>query len=160
MACGRQFEDCERLAERQGWEVVERYVDDDVSAYNGRVRPAYRRMLDDLAGGHRTLWLSGTSIACTGSRRSLEEFFEVCEAAGVDRLASVSGDIDLANDDGQFLARILGAVAKKESDDKSRRISASTRSLPRREGRWRWEPPVRLRGRQEDDPRVRGFGDP
>ncbi len=42
----RQVEDCERLVARQGWEVAERYVDDDVSAYSGRVRPAYRRMLD------------------------------------------------------------------------------------------------------------------
>ena len=38
------------------------------------------------------------------------------------RLASVSGDVDLSTHDGQFLARILGAVAAKESDDKSRRI--------------------------------------
>jgi len=29
----RQVEDCERLIERKGWEVAERYVDDDVSAY-------------------------------------------------------------------------------------------------------------------------------
>jgi len=34
----------------------------------------------------------------------------------------VSGDIDLTTSGGQFQARILGAVAKKESDDKSRRI--------------------------------------
>ena len=34
----------------------------------------------------------------------------------------MSGDIDLTTPDGQFQARILGAVAKKESDDKSRRI--------------------------------------
>ena len=34
----------------------------------------------------------------------------------------MSGDIDLTTHDGQFQARILGAVAKKESDDKSRRI--------------------------------------
>jgi hypothetical protein len=33
-------------------------------------------------------------------------------------LLSVAGPTS----DGQFLARILGAVAKKESDDKSRRI--------------------------------------
>ncbi len=32
----RQVEDCERLLARKGWEVAERYVDDDVSAYNGR----------------------------------------------------------------------------------------------------------------------------
>ena len=34
----------------------------------------------------------------------------------------MTGRIDLADPDGQFQARILGAVAKKESDDKSRRI--------------------------------------
>src|ERR1035441_2327108 len=47
----RQLKDCEALATRKGWEVAERYVDDDVSAYSGRVRPEYRRMLDDLAAG-------------------------------------------------------------------------------------------------------------
>src|SRR5205085_10646263 len=41
---------------------------------------------------------------------------------GLTDVASVSGDIDLTSADGQFQARILGAVAKKESDDKSRRI--------------------------------------
>src|SRR6185295_16659678 len=47
---------------------------------------------------------------------------DVCKAAGVDDLATVTGRINLADPDGQFQARILGAVAKKESDDKSRRI--------------------------------------
>jgi len=44
----RQLEDCARLVERKGWRLADRYVDDDVSAYNGRGRPEYRRMLDDL----------------------------------------------------------------------------------------------------------------
>ena len=35
MGCSASVEDCERLAERKGWEVVERYVDDDVSAWSG-----------------------------------------------------------------------------------------------------------------------------
>ena len=48
----RQLEDCERMAEQRGWQVAERYVDDDVSAYNGRVRPEYQRMLADLRSGH------------------------------------------------------------------------------------------------------------
>ena len=38
-------------------------------------------------------------------------------------MACVTGEIDLATHDGQFHARILGAVSRKESDDKSRRIS-------------------------------------
>jgi hypothetical protein len=31
--------------------VTDRYVDNDVSAYNGRVRPEYRRLLDDIGRG-------------------------------------------------------------------------------------------------------------
>jgi hypothetical protein len=37
--------------------------------------------------------------------------------------------MDLASDDGLFLARILGAVARKESDDKSRRIKRKHEEL-------------------------------
>lgn len=37
----RQLEDCRAEAERRGWTVAEEYVDDDVSAFSGRKRPAY-----------------------------------------------------------------------------------------------------------------------
>lgn len=54
--------------------------------------------------------------------KELEEFLDVCDASGQVALESVTGTVDLATHDGRFTARILGAVAKKESDDKSRRI--------------------------------------
>jgi DNA invertase Pin-like site-specific DNA recombinase len=122
LAIGRQLEDCERLAEERGWRVVECYVDQDVSAYKSRIRPAYRRLLSDLRSGVIDGVLVYHLDRLHRQPRELEEFFEVCKAAGVDDLATVTGRIDLADPDGQFQARILGAVAKKESDDKSRRI--------------------------------------
>jgi site-specific DNA recombinase len=54
--------------------------------------------------------------------REPEEFFEVCDRAGVSALASDTGDVDLSNDDERFMARVFGAVARKESDDRSRRV--------------------------------------
>lgn len=118
----RQLADCDQLVEAKGWLVVNRYVDDDVSAWGGKRRPEYDHMLADLAGG----LLDGVVVyhldRLHRHPRELEEFFEVCRAAGVTDLATVTGRIDLADPDGQFQARILGAVAKKESDDKSRRI--------------------------------------
>ena len=122
LGVGRQVEDCERLVARQGWQVEERYVDDDVSAYSGKPRPAYRRMLDDLRGGFLDAVVVWDLDRLHRQPRELEEFFDLCKAANVSKLASVSGDVDLSTHDGQFLARILGAVAAKESDDKSRRI--------------------------------------
>lgn len=122
LAIGRQLEDCERLAAERGWRVVERYVDQDVSAYKAQTRPAYKRLLNDLRSGSVDGVIVYHLDRLHRQPRELEEFFDVCKAAGVADLATVTGRIDLADPDGQFQARILGAVAKKESDDKSRRI--------------------------------------
>ena len=118
----RQLADCERLAERKGWQVVERYVDDDVSAWSGRTRPQYDRSLDDLQTGVIDGLLVYDLDRLHRQPRELEAFIDLCQVLRLTNVASVSGDIDLTTSDGQFQARILGAVAKKESDDKSRRI--------------------------------------
>ncbi|MFH2071417.1 MAG: recombinase family protein, partial [Actinomycetota bacterium] len=47
----RQFEDCERICAQHGWEVTDVYEDNDRSAYRGKPRPEYERMLDDLRSG-------------------------------------------------------------------------------------------------------------
>ena len=93
LGVGRQVEDCERLVARQGWEVDERYVDDDVSAYSGKPRPAYRRMLDDLRGGYLDAVVVWDLDRLHRQPKELEEFFELCEAAGVSKLASVTGEL-------------------------------------------------------------------
>jgi site-specific DNA recombinase len=51
----RQREDCEALAARNGWNVVETYTDNDVSAFSGKTRKDYRRMLADLDAGIATI---------------------------------------------------------------------------------------------------------
>lgn len=121
LGVARQEADCRALAERRGWTVHDVYVDNDVSAYARKLRTDYQRLLDDLKAGV----IKGVVVwhldRLTRRPLELEEFFIVCEAAGVTCLASVTGDVDLGTFDGQFMARILGAVARKESDDKSRR---------------------------------------
>jgi site-specific DNA recombinase len=118
----RQLEDCERLAERKGWVIVERFVDDDVSAWSGRQRPEYGRCLDALRSGLIDGLLVYDLDRLHRQPRELEDFISLCEQLRLTNVASASGDIDLTTADGQFQARILAAVAKKESDDKSRRI--------------------------------------
>lgn len=123
LGVSRQVADCRTLAERRGWPVAECYVDDDRSAYSGKPRPEYRRMLDDIRAGAVDAVVVWHLDRLHRQPKELEEFFEVCDAARLTALASVTGDTDLSTHDGRFLARILGAVARKESDDKSRRIT-------------------------------------
>jgi DNA invertase Pin-like site-specific DNA recombinase len=118
----RQLADCESLAERRGWVVVERYVDDDVSAYRGKPRPEYERLCGDIEAGAIDAVAIYHSDRLHRHPRELEAFIDLCHAARLTNVASVSGDLDLTTHEGQLMARIQGAVAKKESDDKSRRI--------------------------------------
>jgi site-specific DNA recombinase len=118
----RQTEDCRSLAERKGWPVAEVYVDDDRSAYSGKPRPEYRRMLADISARAVDGLIVYNLDRLHRQPRELEAFFDVVDAAGLTALASVEGDINLASHDGRFHARILGAVARKSSDDASRRI--------------------------------------
>lgn len=122
LGVARQIEDCARLAERKGWRVVEQYVDDDVSAWSGKKRPQYARSLEDLEAGAIDGLLVYDLDRLHRQPSELEAFIDLCARLRLSNVASVSGDIDLTTSDGQFQARILGAVAKKESDDKSRRI--------------------------------------
>jgi DNA invertase Pin-like site-specific DNA recombinase len=118
----RQERDATALASAKGWTVGEIYVDDDVSAWSGRRRPAYRRMLADLEVGKINAVIAYDLDRLHRLPRELEQFFDVCDRAGVTKLATVAGDVDLSSNDGRLIARIMGAVAKKSSDDTSRRI--------------------------------------
>lgn len=117
----RQESDCRTLAERKGWAVAEVYVDDDVSAYSGKPRPAYRRLLDDLKAGRRDALLVWHPDRLHRSPTELEEFIALIEATGA-QIATVSaGDYDLTTPTGRMQARIVGAVARHESEHKAER---------------------------------------
>ncbi len=118
----RQEEDCRQLAERKGWPVHRVYTDNDLSAWGGKLRPEYGCLLDDIKNGVVDAVVVWHQDRLHRRPKELEEFFEVCDSGGLRHMASVTGDVDLGTDDGRFHLRILGAVSRKESDDKSRRI--------------------------------------
>jgi len=128
----RQEKDCRELAERKGWQIAELYVDNDISAYSGKPRPAYRQMLADFKDGTRDGLVVYHQDRLVRQPRELEEFFDVCDAAGITDMASVSGDFDLSNYEDRTYVRILGAIAQKESHDKSRRIKRKHLELAER----------------------------
>jgi site-specific DNA recombinase len=117
----RQLEDCRRVAADRGWPEPQEYVDDDISAYSGKTRPAYRQLLADIAAGLVDALIVYHLDRLHRQPKELEEFAEVCDVARVTQVATVQGDVNLGTDDGLFVARIMGAVAAQESASKSRR---------------------------------------
>jgi site-specific DNA recombinase len=125
----RQLSDCRKIAAERGWNVAEEYVDNDISAYAGKRRPSYERLLEDIAAGQRDAVIVYNNDRLTRRPIELEQFTAICEAAGVTQLIAITGGLNLGNDDGMFTARVLAAVAAKESARKSARLKRKAREI-------------------------------
>ena len=79
----RQLEDCRKLAAARGWPVGREYVDNDISAYNGKPRPGYEQMVADLAAGVRDAVIVYNLDRLHRRPAELEEFVGLCERVGV-----------------------------------------------------------------------------
>lgn len=129
MGVDRQIADCERWAKEHGVFVAEVYVDNDLSAYSKKPRPDYRRLCDDLRSGLRDGVIVWHLDRLHRSPRELEDFIDLIEDTGAEVRSVTGGDYDLTTPDGRAMARIVGAVARKESEDKSRRLKRKTAEI-------------------------------
>ena len=149
----RQIADCHTLADRLGWTVAAEYVDNDISAYSGKPRPEYQRMLADLADGLIDAIVVYNIDRLTRRPAELEHFYDAVTAAKVTHVRFVTGDTDISTVDGLMMARILGAFAAKESANIGRRVSRKMEQVAA-EGRPHGGP-VRPFGYAEDKITVR-----
>ncbi|MFN2502967.1 MAG: recombinase family protein [Acidimicrobiales bacterium] len=118
----RQRVDCEALCADRGWEITEYYEDNDRSAYSGKRRPAYERMLTAVEERRLDAVVTWHNDRLHRSPRELEAFIDLVERSRVRMAVVTGGDYDLTTPEGRFTARIVGAVARKESEDRSRRV--------------------------------------
>lgn len=121
LGVARQEEDCRALAAKLNWDVVDVYVDNDVSATRSKVRPAYQAMLADARSGRIQGILIYSVDRLTRTPRELEDIVDLAASTGL-RLANVRGDIDLATSQGRGMARMLGTFARMETEAMSARL--------------------------------------
>ena len=118
----RQQADCRELAARLGWTVAEVFIDNDISAYSGKPRPAYRRMLDAIRSGRVDAVLAWHTDRLHRSPAELEDYITACESRSVPTHCVKAGPLDLTAPSGRLVARQLGAVARYEVEHMSERI--------------------------------------
>ncbi|WP_461164952.1 recombinase family protein [Arthrobacter sp. R4-81] len=119
----RQEQDCREVAERLGWKVARVFVDNDISAYSGKVRPQYRQLLEAIQSGAVTGVIAWHTDRLHRSPLELEEYIDASESQGVTTQTVKAGEIDLSTPSGRAVARTLGAWARYESEHKSERIT-------------------------------------
>lgn len=124
----RQEQACRKLAAERGLTVIEPvYVDNDISAYSGKRRPEYERLVAAIADGQIGHVLAWAPDRLHRSPKELEAYIDASEKHNVQTLTVQSGQWDLSSASGRAVARTLGAWARYESDIKSERLKAQRR---------------------------------
>lgn len=118
----RQLEDCRALAERIGARIVEEYSDNDVSAFSGRKRPQYEKLLADVDAGRVDLVIAWNSDRLHRQTKELERYMDLCLPRGVDTHTVQAGILEFTTANGRMVAKMLGAVSQQESELKGERI--------------------------------------
>lgn len=118
----RQEQDCRALAEREGWEVTDLYVDNDISASTGRLRPQYERLLDDLKAGRIDAVVAWHPDRLHRRPDELERFITTVEGAHAEIRTCTAGELDLSTPSGRMVARMLGAAARHEVEHAQERM--------------------------------------
>lgn len=119
----QQRADCTALAARLGYVRTVEFVDEAVSAYQDRARPAYQQLLRQLEGSE-----AGTVVVWHLDRlyrkpRELEQLLDLLDVRPI-RVESVQGgSFDLNRHEGRLFARQLVAFANYESAHKGARVA-------------------------------------
>jgi DNA invertase Pin-like site-specific DNA recombinase len=117
-----QIADLTALATSQDYEIFDTYLDDGISGYSGKTRPAFQRMLVDLADGRVDIILARHADRLERNEEEGTILRVASIKAGV-RWQYASGQVvEPATAEGGLLARILSAIAEFESQVKSERL--------------------------------------
>lgn len=119
----RQEEDCRQLAASRGWQVVGVYSDNDISAYSGKPRPNYQRLLDDIDSKHVQAVVAWHPDRLQRSPLELNHFIDLVNRSKCKVATVMAGGYDLTTAAGRLNARVLGDFARYESEQKSERVA-------------------------------------
>lgn len=121
LAVDRQRADCLAIIQRRGWELVEEFSDNSVSASKKSVRrPGYDAMVAAFADGRFDALVCWDLDRLTRQPRQLEDWIDASAERGL-KLVTANGEADLTTDAGRLFARIKAAVAREEIERKGAR---------------------------------------
>ena len=124
----RQRARCLELSSLRGWDVVEEYIDNDVSASKPRgAGTAWHRLVTDAKAGRIDVVVAVDQDRLMRGLRDLVTLIDL----GV-KIATVDGEVDLTTADGEFRATLAAGLARFEvarKSERQRRSNQHGRSL-------------------------------
>lgn len=130
-----QLKQCRALAELRGLNVVGEYVDNDISAYSGVVRPEFERLLTDLERGKGKVIVTWHLDRLARQIKELRRVAEKVKSVGGEIFTVQGGSFSLDNASAEMYLNMLGVVAEFEASHGAERQVASRHDRAMR-GKW------------------------
>jgi site-specific DNA recombinase len=118
----KQRPPCLALCERLDWKVIDEYVDRNDSAYSGRPRKQWNRLIDDVKAGRIDAIVAWHPDRLTRQPKENEQLIELVERYGVLLATAMAGEHDLSSPSGRLHFRMLGSIARYESEHRAERV--------------------------------------
>jgi site-specific DNA recombinase len=131
----KQRPPCQELCARLGWTVVDEYTDPNDSAYSGRPRRQWRRLIADVQAGRIDAIVAWHPDRLTRQPKENEELIELVDRYGIQVATAMAGEHDLASPSGRLHFRMLGSIARYESEHRAERVMEHHNQLAA-DGRW------------------------
>jgi site-specific DNA recombinase len=131
----KQRPPCLALCERLGWKVTDIYTDPNDSAYSGRPRRQWKRLIEDVKAGRIDAIVAWHPDRLTRQPKENEELIELVDRYGIQVATAMAGEHDLASPSGRLHFRMLGSIARYESEHRAERVMEHHNQLAQ-DGRW------------------------
>jgi DNA invertase Pin-like site-specific DNA recombinase len=131
----KQLPPCQRLCGQIGWQVAETYIDPNDSAYSGRPRKQWKRLLEDVKAGKIDAIVAWHPDRLTRQPKENEDLIELVDRYGIQVATAMAGEHDLASPSGRLHFRMLGSIARYESEHRAERLIEHHNQLAA-DGRW------------------------
>ena len=117
----RQEIGCRALAESKGLGDIYIYIYIDISAFSGKKRLQYLKMIERISSGEFENLIAWASDRLQRSPRELDYFIDTCEEMKTNIYTYKAGHYNLSSPDDRAMARILGVMARAQNEKTSDR---------------------------------------
>ena len=124
----RQEQACRELVEESGWDIAEIITDNDISAYSGKRRPGYERLLRLIESDQIDAVVAIHTDRLYRRPRDLERLVDALENHKITVRTVKSGEMDLSTATGRMVAKMLATVSEHESARIGERVADKHKS--------------------------------
>lgn len=121
----RQRNACHDLAARHGLSVTDEYVDNNVSAYTGKARDAFTRLLSAMSAGRVAVVLAYAPDRIARNLGDYAAFTDTARVAGVRVILVNGGEVAVGDPTSTLSSGVQALVSSWESGIKSVRVKAA-----------------------------------